>query len=73
MTRRVLVPQQGIELSPCAVEVQSLLCVCVCVCVCVRLPWSFFFFFLNYLFIYFWLRWVFVAVRGLSLVAERGL
>ena len=29
----------------------------------------FFFFFL----IYFWLRWVFVAVRGLSLVAARGL
>ena len=25
------------------------------------------------LFIYFWLRWVFVAARGLSLVAERGL
>ena len=24
------------------------------------------------LFIYFWLHWVFVAVRGLSLVAERG-
>ena len=23
-----------------------------------------------YLFIYFWLRWVFVAVHGLSLVAE---
>ena len=29
--------------------------------------------FLNiYLFIYFWLRWVFVAVRGLSLVAVSG-
>ena len=25
-----------------------------------------------YLFIYFWLYWVFVAARGLSLVAERG-
>ena len=25
-----------------------------------------------YLFIYFWLRWVFVAVRGLSLVAASG-
>ena len=24
------------------------------------------------LFIYFWLRWVFVAARGLSLVAESG-
>ena len=24
-------------------------------------------------FIYFWLRWVFVAARGLSLVAARGL
>ena len=33
--------------------------------------WSFFFFLINLfiLFIYFWLRWVFVAVRGLSLVA----
>ena len=32
----------------------------------------FFFFFLIYLFIYFWLCWVFVSVRGLSLVAESG-
>ena len=31
-----------------------------------------FFFFLNYLFIYFWLCWVFVSVRGLSLVAASG-
>ena len=32
-----------------------------------------FFFFLIYLFIYFWLHWVFVAARGLSLVAaSRG-
>ena len=32
-----------------------------------------FFFNLFYLFIYFWLRWVFVAARGLSLVgASRG-
>ena len=33
------------------------------------------FFFLNkciYLFFYFWLRWVFVATRGLSLVAVSG-
>ena len=30
-------------------------------------------FFLNfYLFIYFWLCWVFISVRGLSLVAESG-
>ena len=32
-------------------------------------------FFLNFiilLFIYFWLRWVFIAVRGLSLVVARG-
>ena len=27
------------------------------------------FYFFNYLFIYLWLRWVFVATRGLSLVA----
>ena len=33
---------------------------------------SFFFFFLNYLFIYLWLCWVFVSVRGLSLVAASG-
>ena len=26
----------------------------------------------NYLFIYFWLHWVFVAMRGLSLVAASG-
>ena len=31
-----------------------------------------FFFFLNYLFIYLWLCWVFVCVRGLSLVAASG-
>ena len=30
------------------------------------------FVFLINLFIYFWLHWVFVAVRGLSLVAESG-
>ena len=27
---------------------------------------------LFYLFIYFWLRWVFIDARGLSLVAESG-
>ena len=33
----------------------------------------FFFYKLIYLFIYFWLRWVFIAVRGLSLVVvSRG-
>ena len=33
----------------------------------------FFFFFFNfYLFIYLWLHWVFVSVRGLSLVAASG-
>ena len=32
----------------------------------------FLFFFLINLFIYFWLRWVFVAARGLSLVVARG-
>ena len=32
----------------------------------------FFFFFLIYLFIYFWLCWVFVSVRGLSLVVASG-
>ena len=35
---------------------------------------SFFFFFINLfiLFIYFWLLWVFVAARGLSLVVASG-
>ena len=41
------------------------------------LPWrlavGLFFFFLNInFFIYFWLRWLFVAVRGLSLVVASG-
>ena len=31
-----------------------------------------FFFFFNFLFTYFWLCWVFVSVRGLSLVAASG-
>ena len=31
-----------------------------------------FFFLINYLFIYLWLCWVFVSVRGLSLVAASG-
>ena len=35
-------------------------------------PYSFFFFLIFYLFIYFWLCWVFVSVRGLSLVAASG-
>ena len=36
--------------------------------------WVGFFFFFNLLilFIYFWLRWVFVAAHGLSLVAASG-
>ena len=33
---------------------------------------GFLFFFLIYLFIYFWLHWVFVAVCGLSLVVASG-
>ena len=33
---------------------------------------GFFFFFNSYLFIYFWLCWVFVSVRGLSLVEASG-
>ena len=39
-----------------------------------QLGLSFFFFFNKfiYLFIYFWLCWVFVAARGLSLVAVSG-
>ena len=63
------------------------LCVCVCVCVCVCLcacthllvgATSFFFFTwwsihsFIYLFIYLWLCWVFVSVRGLSLVTASG-
>ena len=59
------------------------LCVCVCVCVWEHLRSSFlatlkcivqyyYYYFLNIYFIYFWLRWVFVAVRSLSLVAASG-
>ena len=35
-------------------------------------PFIYFFFFNFYLFIYFWLCWVFVSVRGLSLVVASG-
>ena len=35
-------------------------------------PCAGFFFFFNYLFIYLWLCWVFVSVRGLSPVAASG-
>ena len=35
-------------------------------------PWIFFFLIFIYLFIYLWLCWVFVSVRGLSLVAASG-
>ena len=38
----------------------------------IELNSSFFFYKFIYLFTYFWLRWVFVAVRGLSLVAASG-
>ena len=34
--------------------------------------WFFFFFIFQKKFIYFWLCWVFIAVRGLSLVAVSG-
>ena len=45
----------------------------VAVSKCIETGWFFFFFFLLiYLFIYFWLCWVFVSVRGLSLVAASG-
>ena len=43
----------------------------VCLCVWVFLFFFFLFYFI-YLFIYFWLYWVFVSVRGLSLVAASG-
>ena len=42
---------------------------------CLKVPTPYSFLFLKkfiYLFIYFWLCWVFVAVRGLSLVVARG-
>ena len=37
-----------------------------------KLPFKWFFLIIIYLFIYFWLCWVFVSVRGLSLVAASG-
>ena len=56
-------PTGLIQLSP----IHAPICVCVCVCVCS--PVQFFF----QLFIYFWLCWVSVSVRGLSPVAaSRG-
>ena len=44
-----------------------------CYCIFCRkdYPFTFFFFLIN-LFIYFWLCWVFVSVRGLSLAAASG-
>ena len=39
---------------------------------CTKKLFFFFFNFIIYLFIYFWLCWVFVSVRGLSLVAASG-
>ena len=51
---------------------KSILYVCVFI-PALPLGWSVLFFFkLINLFIYFWLRWVFVAARGLSLVAASG-
>ena len=44
------------------------MCVCACVCVCVIFLHVFFFL----KFIYLWLCWVFVSVRGLSPVAASG-
>ena len=43
------------------------------VCVCVVPVWCLFVFFYKFIYLfvfYFWLRWVFIAARGLSLVAE---
>ena len=40
--------------------------------VIISLGWYFLFFCLFELFIYFWLLWVFVAERGLSLVVASG-
>ena len=54
-------------------EVTSM-CFCFCLCVCLfyfyKSTWFSFFFFINLF--YFWLCWVFVSVRGLSLVAASG-
>ena len=37
-----------------------------------RKVWEFFYFFIIFFTFYFWLRWVFVAARGLSVVAMSG-
>ena len=37
-----------------------------------RLHFHFYVFFKKYSFIYFWLRWVFIATHGLCLVVESG-
>ena len=68
----ILVPRPGIEPAPPALEAQSLNH-----WTAREVPRWLFFFFLadihfSFLFIYIWLCWVFVSVRGLSPVAASG-
>ena len=68
----ILVPQPGIEPGPSAVRARSLNHWTARELLS---PLISFFFKINkftYLFIYFWLRWVFVAAHGLSLVVASG-
>ena len=50
------------------------ICQVKCICYSLSCSFFFFFFFFNfiYLFIYLWLCWVFVSVRGLSVVVANG-
>ena len=58
-----------IQLGSGYLGVRYILCFSIC---WEYFPVLFFYFFKIYLFIYFWLHWVFVAVRRLSLVAASG-
>ena len=60
---------KSLHLEPLSICWSSVVCVCVCVCVCPERALFRFCFLIN-LFIYFWLRWVFVAARGLSRCGE---
>ena len=51
-----------LQCSPCPDSLQAVL----------SSSCSFFFFLILFIYLHFWLRWVFVAARGLSLVAASG-
>ena len=65
------------RLKHCRADLENLLVIMFIICTSayfcnVMRYWKMNFFLKIYLFIYFWLCWVFVSVRGLSLVAASG-